>query len=75
MEHGKCPPERMQQRVATVGPSAARLVQELLTGRPYQHATVLHVPGFDHAKLPCRFRGRDFRLTDVSGEVVEKLLV
>ena len=47
MEHGKRPPERMRQRVATVGPSAARLVQELLAGSPYQHATVLHVPGFD----------------------------
>lgn len=65
----------MQQRVATVGPSVARLVQELLTGSPCLHATMLHVLGFDHAKLPCRFHGRDFRLTDVSGEVVEKLLV
>jgi len=38
------------------------------------HATILHLLGFDHTKLTYRFQGRDFRLTDVSGEVVEKLL-
>ena len=39
------------------------------------HATVLHLLGFDHTKLTYRFQGRDFRLTDVEGELVEKLLV
>ena len=39
------------------------------------HATMLHLLGFNHEKLTYRFQGRDFRLTDVSGEVVEKLLV
>ena len=38
------------------------------------HATILHLLGFDHAKLTYRFQGRDFRLTDVHGAVVEKLL-
>src|SRR4051812_29431303 len=38
------------------------------------HATLLHLLGFDHTKLTYRFQGRDFRLTDVSGEVVAKLL-
>ena len=38
------------------------------------HATILHLLGFDHTKLTFRFQGRDFRLTDVAGEVVEKLL-
>ena len=38
------------------------------------HATMLHLLGFDHTKLTYRFQGRDFRLTDVSGEVVKKLL-
>src|SRR5947207_5448574 len=38
------------------------------------HATILHLLGFDHTKLTYRFQGRDFRLTDVSGELVEKLL-
>ncbi len=39
------------------------------------HATLLHLLGFDHTKLTYRFQGRDFRLTDVSGQVVKKLLV
>jgi hypothetical protein len=38
------------------------------------HATILHLLGFDHTKLTYRFQGRDFRLTDVHGELVEKLL-
>ncbi|HEV3259564.1 MAG TPA: DUF1501 domain-containing protein [Gemmataceae bacterium] len=38
------------------------------------HATLLHLLGFDHTKLTYRFQGRDFRLTDVSGNVVDKLL-
>jgi uncharacterized protein (DUF1501 family) len=38
------------------------------------HATILHLLGFDHTKLTYRFQGRDFRLTDVHGNVVEKLL-
>ena len=38
------------------------------------HATILHLLGFDHTKLTYRFQGRDFRLTDVEGELVEKIL-
>jgi hypothetical protein len=38
------------------------------------NATILHLLGFDHMKLTYRFQGRDFRLTDVHGEVVTKLL-
>jgi uncharacterized protein (DUF1501 family) len=38
------------------------------------HATVLHLMGVDHTKLTYRFQGRDYRLTDVSGRVVTKLL-
>jgi hypothetical protein len=38
------------------------------------HATILHLLGFDHTKLTYRFQGRDFRLTDVHGELVTKLL-
>jgi uncharacterized protein (DUF1501 family) len=37
-------------------------------------ATILHQLGFDHTKLTHRFQGRDFRLTDVHGEVVRDLL-
>jgi len=38
------------------------------------HATMLHLLGIDHKRLTYRFQGRDFRLTDVSGNVVEKIL-
>jgi hypothetical protein len=38
------------------------------------HATLLRLLGFDHTKLTYRFQGRDFRLTDVAGKVVDKLL-
>ena len=38
------------------------------------HATLLHLLGFDHTKLTYRFQGRDFRLTDVHGELVKGLL-
>jgi hypothetical protein len=37
-------------------------------------ATVLHLLGLDHEKLTFRFQGRDFRLTDVHGQVIEKIL-
>jgi uncharacterized protein (DUF1501 family) len=38
------------------------------------HATILHLLGLDHKKLTFRFQGRDFRLTDVHGRVIQKLL-
>jgi hypothetical protein len=38
------------------------------------HATILHLMGIDHLKLTYRFQGRDFRLTDVAGNVVKGLL-
>ena len=38
------------------------------------HATVLHLLGLDHEKLTYRYSGRDFRLTDVHGKVVEGIL-
>ena len=38
------------------------------------HATLLHQLGFDHERLTYRFQGRDFRLTDVHGQVVKGLL-
>jgi arylsulfatase A-like enzyme len=37
-------------------------------------ATILHALGIDHKKLTYRFQGRDFRLTDVHGDVVNKML-
>jgi Protein of unknown function (DUF1501) len=38
------------------------------------HATMLQLLGFDHTRLTYRFQGRDFRLTDVAGNVVKPLL-
>lgn len=38
------------------------------------HASVLHLMGIDHKKLTYRFQGRDFRLTDVHGNVIQKLI-
>jgi hypothetical protein len=38
------------------------------------HATILQCMGFDHTKLTYRFNGRDFRLTDVAGNVVKPIL-
>lgn len=38
------------------------------------HATILHLLGIDHERLTFRYAGRDFRLTDVHGHVVENIL-
>ena len=38
------------------------------------HATILHLMGIDHTKQTFRYRGRDFRLTDVHGRVVTDIL-
>jgi hypothetical protein len=38
------------------------------------HATMLHLLGVDHLKLTARHLGRDYRLTDVYGEVVKEIL-
>lgn len=38
------------------------------------HATILHLLGFDHTRLTYRFQGRDYRLTDVHGEIVHEIL-
>ncbi len=49
-----------------------------ITERPVHvhdvQATILHLLGLDHTRLTYRHKGRDFRLTDVSGEVVRELL-
>ncbi|MGV3756647.1 MAG: DUF1501 domain-containing protein, partial [Verrucomicrobiota bacterium] len=38
------------------------------------HATILHLLGLDHEKLTYRYAGRDFRLTDVKGEVMKGIM-
>jgi hypothetical protein len=39
------------------------------------HATILHLLGLDHTRLTYRYQGRDFRLTDVYGKVIKKMIV
>ena len=39
------------------------------------HATILHQLGLNHEKLTYRYAGRDFRLTDVHGQVVREILL
>ena len=38
------------------------------------HATILHLLGIDHERLTYRYAGRDFRLTDVAGKVIERIV-
>ena len=38
------------------------------------HATILHLLGLDHERLTYRYAGRDFRLTDVHGNVVKEIV-
>ena len=38
------------------------------------HATILHLLGFDHERFTYRYAGRDFRLTDVQGNVVNEII-
>ena len=38
-------------------------------------ASILHLLGFDHKKLVYRFQGRDYRLTDVEGQVVQGIVL
>ncbi len=42
---------------------------------PDFHATILHLLGLEHTRLTYRHAGRDYRLTDVSGEVIHSILV
>jgi len=38
------------------------------------HATLLALLGFDHKKLTYRYNGRDFRLTETSGEIIQAVM-
>jgi hypothetical protein len=38
------------------------------------NATILHLMGVEHTRLTYRYQGRDFRLTDIHGNVVKQLL-
>ena len=50
-----------------------RVVENKLTVHDL-HANMLHLLGVDHKKLTYRFQGRDYRLTDIHGHLVKKIL-
>ena len=52
----------------------AHVVKDLVHVHDY-HATILHLMGLDHKRVTYRYGGRDFRLTDVSGNVVHPILL
>ena len=58
-------------------PASSHFGYKALDGKVHVHdlhATILHLLGLDHQKLTYRYNGRDFRLTDVYGEVVKPVL-
>ena len=48
-------------------------VEDIVAVRDF-HATMLHLLGIDHERLTYRHSGRDFRLTDIAGEVVHEII-
>jgi uncharacterized protein (DUF1501 family) len=64
---GGCVHGRTDELAATVAEGAVH-VHDL-------HATILHLLGLDHEKLTYRYNGRDFRLTDVHGKVIQEILL
>jgi uncharacterized protein (DUF1501 family) len=64
---------RPGQTIGATDELGYNVVDEAVTVNDFQ-ATVLHALGVSHEKLTYRFQGRDFRLTDVAGDPVAKLL-
>ena len=64
------------KRITAVIPFLAYMRQDkrFRDGETISIATILHLLGFDHERLTYRFQGRDFRLTDVAGNVVQPIL-
>ena len=50
------------------------MIDALNADMQFDHTTLLHLFGMYHSELSYKFQGRDFRLTDVAGKVVNKLL-
>jgi hypothetical protein len=53
------------------GQPVLKRVKDKQMGTHERHATVLHLLGLDHERLTYKYAGRDFRLTDVAGEVAK----
>jgi uncharacterized protein (DUF1501 family) len=64
---------RAGQTIGETDDLGLKITQDKITVHDLQ-ATILHQLGMDHTKLTYRHMGRDFRLTDVHGEVVRKLV-
>jgi hypothetical protein len=61
-----------------IGSESRDFLGSPVSGQVHVHdvqATILHLLGLDHRRLTFRFQGRDFRLTDVAGEVIEQAVV
>ena len=65
--------QRRHRSSATTDDLGFKIVEDTVHVHDLQ-ATMLHCLGFDHTRLTYHYMGRDFRLTDVSGNVVKKLL-
>ena len=61
------------QRYGSTDETGGKAVDNITTIHDL-HATILHLMGFDHTKLLYNYNGRNFRLTDVYGEVVKDLI-
>ena len=72
---GDLPSPAIHSEAAEHGiPEAINLPIRMIFHPPVGQATILQVLGFDHERLTFRHAGRDFRLTDVSGKVVQPIL-
>jgi hypothetical protein len=72
--------DRLASDFVDGGWDVKRLVRQILASGTYRvhvhdlHATILRLFGIDHTRLTYGFQGRDFRLTDVAGKVVDPIL-
>ena len=73
--HPGTAPERMRGRLAYgATDDYGHLAVENKVHMHDLHATLLHLIGLDHKRLTYRYAGRDYRLTDVAGNVVTDIL-
>ena len=71
------PAEAYVDRLRAAGVTVVELGFDAVEHKVHMHdvqATILHLLGLDDTKLTFKFQGREFRLTDVSGELIKPLL-